>query len=120
LQPLLGPVEPTGIEITVWRAREKTKIRLSPGAHDAPPREPEGRPGLDLAPPDEGFRIGAVAPGSPAADAGIREGDALVRVNGAVPRTSAEAARSLSRRGRPVFVEVRSGPRRFGALLEPR
>jgi len=121
LQPLLGSGESSGVELTVWRAREKRVIRLSPGPHGVPPSgEADGRPGLGLAPPDERFRIGQVAPGSPAADAGIREGDELVRVNGAAPRTPAEAERVLARRGRPVFVEVRSGPRRFGALLEPR
>jgi hypothetical protein len=121
LQPLLAPSESGGVLIAAWRARRKKEIRLpARGSEVLPSREADGGPGLSLAPPAEGFRIGPVAPGSPAAEAGIREGDELLRVDSVVPRTPAEAGRALSRRGRTVFVEVRSGPRCFGALLQPR
>jgi serine protease Do len=121
LQPLLVPVQEPDVELAVWRTRRKLEIRLSARGPEARPSPAaEAGPGLSLAPPVEGFRIGPVAPGSPAAEAGIREGDELLRVDSVVPRTPAEAGRALSRRGRPVFVEVRSGPRRFGALIEPR
>jgi len=121
LQSLLAPSERTEAALGVWRARRRTEITLLSRAFEGPrPRDTDEGPGLVLAPPAEGFRIGPVAPGSPAAEAGIREGDQLLRVDGAAPRTPAEADRALSRKGQPVYVEVRSGARRFGALLGPR
>jgi hypothetical protein len=121
LQLLLAPTERPQAVLGVWRGRKRQEVRLLARAFEAPrpPSTDEG-PGLGLAPAAEGFRIGPVVAGSPAAEAGIREGDQLLRLDGAAPRTPAEAARALARKGRPVFVEVRSGPRRFGVLLGPR
>jgi hypothetical protein len=120
LQSLLVAAPPAGVDLAVWRAPRKRKLHLVPGAFGAPSSRAAASPGLGLTLPGEAFRVGPVAPGSPAEAAGIREGDVLVRVDGAAPRTPAEAARAFSRR-KPVFVEVRrGGERRLGALLQPR
>jgi Trypsin-like peptidase domain len=119
LQPLLAPTARAEPVLGVWRARQKREVRLLASAPDGPPSG-EASAGLRLAPPEEGFRIGTVAPGGPAARGAVHEGDQLLRVNFAVPRTRAEVDRALSRPGPPAFVEVRRGTRRFGFLLESR
>jgi hypothetical protein len=121
LEPLLAPAEQGEAALEVWRARKRSEIRLVARGFETPrPPDTEEGPGLGLVPPPEGFPVGPVPPGSPAAEAGIRVGDRLLRVDSTAPGTPTEARRALSRRGRPVFVEVRSGARRFGALLGPR
>jgi hypothetical protein len=74
LQPLLAPVEQPEVVLAVWCARRKQEIRLPTGG----PRATDAGPGLSLAPLAKGFHIGPVAPGSLAAEAGTREGDALL------------------------------------------
>jgi serine protease Do len=121
LQPLLSPAEQAEAALDVWRARKRREVRLLARAFETPrPPDTEAAPGLGLLPPPEGFPVGPVAPGGPAAEAGIREGDRLLRVDSRAPGTPAEARRALSRTGQPVFVEIRSGARRFGVLLGPR
>jgi hypothetical protein len=117
LQPLLAPTEQAGVVLTVSRAGKRREVRLHRTLAGTASSSP-GPAGLGLAASPEGFAIGVVHEGSAAAEAGIRPGDRLLRVNFAAPRTAAEARRALSVRGeQPVFVEVQSGMRRFGALL---
>jgi S1-C subfamily serine protease len=119
LQPLLASSEKGAAVLGVRRARQRRELRLAAGRLE-PAAALDAGPGLSLEPPAEGFPIAGVLPGTPAAAAGIREGDRLLRVDFATPRTAAEARRALSGRGGPVMVEVRSGARRIGALLLPR
>jgi S1-C subfamily serine protease len=120
LQPLLASTQREGAVLGVRRARQRREIRLAAGGRDHAATPDEPGPGLRLAPPAEGLPIASIVPGSAAAEAGIREGDRLLRVDFVAPRTAAEARRALSGRGGPVLVEVQSGARRIGALLLPR
>jgi serine protease Do len=121
LQPLLARTDREGVVLGVWRARQRKEVSLAAGAPGAAPsRQSDDGSGLQLAAAAEGYRIGRIAPGSPAAEAGVREGDRLLRLDLAVPRTRAEASRALARKGEPVFVEIQRGPRRFGVLLRQR
>jgi PDZ domain len=118
LQPLLAPTERVETLLGVWRGRQRREIRLPRPASQAAASPTPDSPGVGLHPAADGYAIGEVDDGSPAAEAGIRVGDRLLRVDFAVPRTAAEARRALAGRGDlPVFVEVESGRKRFGALL---
>jgi hypothetical protein len=118
LQPLLASAVPVETVLGVWRRRQRREIRLEL-AFDATPSPASDSPAGRSFQPADGYAIEEVVDGSPAAEAGIRAGDRLLRVDFATPRTAAEAQRALSgRHDPPVFVEVRSGKRRFGALLQ--
>lgn len=119
LKGLLDPTERGEVVLEVWRARRSREVRLSVGVVEAPGEISRGEPGLGLglAAPGAGFTIGPIVAGSPAAAAGIREGDLLLRVDFLTPRSALEAQRALSRKGQPVFLEIQRGTRRFGALL---
>jgi S1-C subfamily serine protease len=100
LQPLVVPSDRREVVLGVWRARRCRDVRLLARATEAAAAPPAG---------------------SPAEEAGIRPGDRLLGVDFVAPRTAEEARRALSGRGdRPVFVEVQSGEKRFGALLRSR
>jgi len=118
LQPLLASAVPVETVLGVWRRRQRREIRLE-RAFDATPSPASELPAGRSFQPADGYAVEEVVDGSPAAEAGIRAGDRLLRVDFATPRTAAEAQRALSgRHDPPVFVEVRSGKRRFGALLQ--
>jgi membrane-associated protease RseP (regulator of RpoE activity) len=56
--------------------------------------------------------------GSAAANAGIRPGDVLLRINHAEPRNMAQVRRLLAvGRAAAAFVELQRGDRRWGVLL---
>ena len=114
LERLLTPSDSGATSLKVWSAGRAREVRLvERGAQT----DSVSGLGLDLASPPPGFPIESVDPRSPAAEAGIREGDQLLRVDFATPRSTAEAARALARRGEPLFVEIGRGALRFGALL---
>ena len=118
LQALLAPPGPAGVQIGVLRAGKSREVVLGAGVPERASPAPPDAPGMRLAPPADGYAIAQVADGSPAAEAGIGPGDRLLRVDFSAPRSAEEARRVLAGNGgQPVFVEVQSGRRRFGALL---
>jgi S1-C subfamily serine protease len=86
-----------GDTLTVIRLRGRPTgaVRLSRDTAAVP----DGA-GIDVTPP-RGVPVAAVAPGSPAASAGLRAGDRLLRVGAAAVRTPADARRLLSAAGAP-------------------
>jgi serine protease Do len=112
---LLAPEADASIALTVWRWRATVRLTLVPW--DEMPAMPDGTdPGFRLEQP-AGFAIADVAPGSAAAQAGLRTGDRLLRIDGATPRDAAEVGRLLAGGRRPVFVELQRRRRRIGVLL---
>jgi hypothetical protein len=121
LQPLLAPGDREEAVVGTWRARQRREVRLRTKGLPVAPGGADAGSGLRLATSADGFAIDEVTPGSTAAEAGIRPGDRLLRVDFVAPRSAVEARRVLfDRDDRAVFVEVQSGPKRFGALLRPR
>jgi len=116
LQPLVALPADGEAVLGVSRARQHLEIRLA--RRPARPAEPPPVPGVRLAAPAEGYAVSEVIAGSPAAAAGVRPGDRLLRADFAVPKSASAARRALSLpAGKPVYVELQSGERRFGALL---
>ena len=91
------------------------------------PMDPLAFVGLDAAPPDgglvwddpgRGYRLDDVRPGTPAARAGLRPGDRLLRIDGAAPDTLDAVRAALSaERDAPVLLELERGARRTAILL---
>jgi hypothetical protein len=102
--------------LTLWRGRRRLERRLSSVA--SPVTATEAGPTLRLDSAPEGYRIAAVAPGSPAAAGGIRPGDRVLRIDFVAPRSAADVSRALARSsGRPLFFEIGNSARRFGLFL---
>ena len=91
------------------------------------PMDPLAFVGLDAAVPDgglvwddpgRGYRLDDVRPGTAAARAGLRPGDRLLRIDGAVPDTLDAVRDALSAdRDAPVLLELERGARRTAVLL---
>jgi membrane-associated protease RseP (regulator of RpoE activity) len=74
--------------------------------------------GLFIEPASPAFRIDRVAPESPAARAGVRPGDELLRINHVEPRTRAQVERALKRStAGPTLLEIARGTRRIAILI---
>jgi serine protease Do len=115
LQPLLLPPELGPGLVQVQRSKRKVEVDLAAGPGD--PEAEEDNHGVQLESISGGFVVGSVLPGSAGAEAGLRRGDRIVRVDDRVPKNPTELRRALAR-GRPVFVELERGARRLGMLLE--
>ncbi len=116
LAPLANEAHEAPFALTVQRGTTRTSVPLPPHAAAAEPVP--ATTGLVLDTVAEGLLIDAVVAGSPAARAGIRPGDRLLRIDRREPRSRADAARLLSAGpASPVFVELQRGARRWGALL---
>lgn len=77
---------------------------------------PDG--GLVWDDPGRGYRLDDVRPGTAAARAGLRPGDRLLRIDGAVPDTLDAVRDALSAdRDTPVLLELERGARRTAVLL---
>ncbi|MEP6916967.1 MAG: PDZ domain-containing protein [Acidobacteriota bacterium] len=109
----------TDLPIALTVQREGRPIQVSLGA-ERPSRGSTAAAALGLtvsalsAP-----RIDTVAPDSPAAAAGLRAGDVLVRVNQAEVRSLEQVTLLLSRATMPVWLEIDRGRRRLGLLVSP-
>lgn len=70
--------------------------------------------GVELVDEDDGVRVRWPVPGSPAFEAGLKQGDRVLRVDGHEVATSVEAAGRLrGEEGTPVAVEIGRGARRL-------
>lgn len=116
---LLAPPGSQEFDITLKRGRREIKLSLAQDPVDASPADAPGpEAGIVWESPPAGHSIVSVQPDSPAAVAGIRAGDRLLRLDHAAPRSLAHMRRSLSRRnGKPTFVELERAGRRWGVLL---
>lgn len=91
------------------------------------PIDPLAFVGVDAAAPDgglvwddpgRGYRLDDVRPGTPAARAGLRRGDRLLRIDGDAPDTLDAVRDALSAdRDAPVLLELERGTRRTAILL---
>ncbi|MDH4065368.1 MAG: PDZ domain-containing protein [Acidobacteriota bacterium] len=119
LPALAGPPDPKGLALTVRRGAKTLTLAISANATEAADTGPAvPATGLVWESPSDSFAIDAVAPGSPAAAAGIEAGDRLVRIDHAEPRNLAEVQRVLATRTKsPVLLEIERDGRRLAVLL---
>ncbi len=111
--------EPEFFELGIVRNGDTLVLNL--------PMDPLAFVGLDAAVPDgglvwddpgRGYRLDDVRPGTAAARAGLRPGDRLLRIDGAVPDTLDAVRDALSAdRDTPVLLELERGVRRTAVLL---
>ena len=123
LAPLVDDAARSGdieaYELAVVRGSETVVLNLPADpltllAPDA--AAPDG--GLVWDDPDRGYQLNDVRPGTAAALAGLRAGDRLLRLDGAVPDTLAAVRTALSpARETPVLLELERGARRTAILL---
>ena len=104
--------------LTVARGRRSAAVPLARGEAD-PPASPDAAPPLGFVwtSPGPGYPIESVVSGSAAAQAGVRRGDVLLRIDHAEPRNMAHVRRLLSAGRAAAFVELQRGERRWGVLL---
>jgi hypothetical protein len=117
LQPLLLPPELAPGLVRARRGPRSVEVDLTSRPVSEAGVEADDDHGVRLASVAAGFSVGSVAPGSRAEQAGLRDGDRILRVDSREPRSAAELRRTLARR-RPMFVELERGQRRLGMLLE--
>ena len=119
LEDLLSPTFDAPRLLEVARGGERLEVEIAPPASVAP-EEDEVLPyrGLGLGTTAPGLEIRSVAPESPAARAGIRSGDRLLRVDHEPPRDEASLRRLLAGQDEgAVWVELVRGRRQIGMLL---
>ncbi len=119
LLQLIGAAAGGPPDLAVQRGSTRIQMTLHAGEMTGDAERPDR--GLMLQAP-EGSRIDAVAPDSPAARAGIRPGDRIIRINHVAPGDVNQIRRLLSGAGTrsgPVLMELERGGRRFAVLLQP-
>ena len=102
----------------VLEVRWRSVSRQVPLTSRRGPAEEDARStGLGWEAEPQGYRIADVPSGSRAAEAGLRTGDRLLRVDRVEPQSLGQVERLLAEAsGRPRFLEVRRGARRIGVL----
>jgi S1-C subfamily serine protease len=116
LQPLLLPPELAPGPVRARRGRQTVEVDLTPQPVSGAEGAGDDGHGVRLESVAAGFVVGSVAPGSRGEEAGLRNGDRILRVDDREPRNAVELRRALARR-RPVFIELERGERRLGMLL---
>ena len=117
VRKLVLPVAREFHELAVRRGQRTRKVSL-PARSSSEVTLDADHSGALLAAP-QGFPIGTVIKGSPAAQAGIQPGDRLLRVDQTQIRTDAQARQALANgSGRPRYLVLSRGARRWGALLQ--
>ena len=119
LEPLAGEPARGSFTLTVERHGETLNIPLSATAAVEPEEgEPLDAVGFVWQAEAEGIVIDDIAPDSRAADAGIRSGDRLLRIDG-VDVASSDDVRAIlaADRATAAFLELQRGGRRLGVLL---
>ena len=105
-------------ELDVRRGRRTVQIKLPARSVKAAPEAPADHSGALLARSTQGFPIGTVIEGSAAAQAGIKAGDRLLRVDQTRIRTEAQARRALANgSGKPRYLVLARGSKRWGTFL---
>lgn len=112
----LGAADATR-EVTVQRGRKRLTIALA-ARGDATALGRSSGGGLVLETPPTTYPIKSVLPGSRAADAGLKPGDRLIRIDQAQPRGVAQVERGINAdQPRPTWLELIRDRRRVGLLL---
>ena len=105
-------------ELEVRRGRRTVGVKLPARSVKTAPEALADHSGALLARSTQGFPIGTVIEGSAAAQAGIKAGDRLLRVDQTRIRTEAQARRALANgSGKPRYLVLARGSKRWGTLL---
>jgi membrane-associated protease RseP (regulator of RpoE activity) len=117
LQALATALAGEPVPLSIARGTARVEIQIATRDLAAAPAAPE--PGVGLVwGSAQGFRIESVAAGSPAARAGIRPGDRLIRIDRVVPASLTQVQRLIGgQSSKAAFVEIERDGRRFGVLL---
>jgi len=117
---LLLPTEQEVFELLVHRGDTSLRVELPVEPPDSSvDADDGGQLGMVWESPAPGYRIDEVVPGSAAAEAGIRAGDRLLRLDNTVPEDLAQVQGTLSSPdAEPTFLELERDGRRWGVLLE--
>ena len=116
LAPLVSMSDEAAPRLTVQRRGAPVSLVLLTMTSPAP--EPAGPSGLAFESAQPGLGITTVAPGSPAARAGLRPGDRLLRVDQQDVRTADQVRRLLSTGpAERALIEFARGDRRSAVLL---
>jgi S1-C subfamily serine protease len=106
-------------ELRVRRAAKTLTLTLPPRSLPAvASAEAVEDVGLMLESAPKAYRIESVLPGSPAARAGIRPGDRVVRINRTEPRSAEQVMRAITTpRRRPLLLEIERDERRIAVVI---
>ena len=122
LGPLVDAGDVAAYDLTVTRGDDIVGIQLPTDPAVFAAREAEiAVEGLVWDDPNRGYRIDTVLPSTPAARAGLRAGDRLLRIDGEMPDDldAVRAALSPSREV-SVMLELERGARRWAVVLPSR
>ena len=115
---LVLPIAREVHELEVRRGRRTVQVKLPARSVKTAPEAPADHSGALLARSTQGFPIGTVIEGSAAAQAGIKAGDRLLRVDQTRIRTEARARRALANgSGKPRYLVLARGSKRWGTFL---
>jgi S1-C subfamily serine protease len=103
-------------ELSVQRGASTLTLRVPRSVDGVGSAEAEDA-GLSFASAARTLRVDSVLPGSPAAQAGIRPGDRLVRINRNESRNPEQVARALADRRTPVLLEIERDERRIAIVI---
>ena len=118
LQPLVLPAARHLLEVGVRRGTANLTVVLPAQVEPGESAAETGAPGLIVADDTAGFPIQTVLAGGAAAGLGVRAGDRLLAVDGALVNSAAQARRILSaEKDKARFMVVQRGRKQWGALL---
>jgi S1-C subfamily serine protease len=119
LEVLVLPLSLETFDLQVLRGAKAMRVDLRARPPSSATAVESSHSGLGLSSPLAGYPIDSVAPGSPAAQAGVQPGDRLLKIDQADPGSQASVQQLFAqRRSKPLHVVLERGERRWEVILE--
>lgn len=119
LEVLVLPLSLETFDLQVIRGAKTMRVQLRARPPSSETVVESSHSGLRLSSSPAGYPIDSVAPGSPAARAGVQPGDRLLKIDQEDPGSQAAVQQAFSqRRGKPLHVVLERGERRWEVILE--